>query len=290
MKTLKGYVFRLYPNKDQKILINKTIGCSRFIYNYFLDDRINYYKATKKSKTAYDQNKMIPELQKEHAWLKEVDGLSLRNASNDLDRAYINFFNKSGFPKFKAKGVKDSYKTNNIKSTYKSKEYNSIELDLKNKQIKLPKLKCIKIKGYRNKEYISGNVKSAVVRKDADKYYVSVLVEEDILLKPFTPKNIVGIDLGIKDLIVTSFNDKIKNTIKDRSKRLKGLQKALCRCQKGSKNRNKIKQKMQRLWQKIRNARKHLIHNITNKLIKENDIIVTEDLNIKSMYKEHNIA
>ena len=94
----------------------------------------------------------------------------------------------------------------------------------------------------------------------------------------------------IKDLIVTSHNEKIKNIIKDRSKRLKGLQRALARCKAGSKNRYKIKLKIQRLWQKIRNARKHLIHDITNKLIKENDIIVCENLDIKSMYKDHNIA
>ena len=96
--------------------------------------------------------------------------------------------------------------------------------------------------------------------------------------------------MGIKDLIVTSHNEKIKNIIKDRSKRLKGLQRALARCKRGSKNRYKIKLKIQRLWQKIRNARKHLIHDITNKLIKENDIIVCENLDIKSMYKDHNIA
>lgn len=96
--------------------------------------------------------------------------------------------------------------------------------------------------------------------------------------------------MGIKDLIVTSHNEKIKNIIKDRSKRLKGLQRALARCKRESKNRYKIKLKIQRLWQKIRNARKHLIHDITNKLIKENDIIVCEDLDVKSMYKDHNIA
>lgn len=98
------------------------------------------------------------------------------------------------------------------------------------------------------------------------------------------------IDCVINNLIVTSHNEKIKNIIKDRSKRLKGLQRALARCKAGSKNRYKIKVKIQRLWQKIRNARKHLIHDITNKLIKENDIIVCEDLDIKSMYKDRNIA
>ena len=290
MKVLKGYVFRLYPNVEQKALINKTIGSARLIYNIFLRDRIDTYNNTKKGKSAYDQNLMIPSLLVKYSFLKEVDSCSLRNASNDLESAYDHFFKQGGFPKFKAKGVKESYKTNNVVSTYKEKVYNSIELDLEKRLIKLPKLKWVKIKGYRNKESINGRIRSAVIRKDAERYYVSVLVEEDVYKPMFTPQSIIGIDLGIKNLIVTSHNEKIKNIIKDRSKRLKGLQRALARCKAGSKNRYKIKLKIQRLWQKIRNARKHLIHDITNKLIKENDIIVCENLDIKSMYKDHNIA
>ena len=290
MKTLKGCIFRLYPNVEQKTLINKTIGSSRLIYNIFLRDRIDTYNNTKKGKSAYDQDVMIPSLLVKYPFLKEVDSCSLRNASNDLECAYDHFFKQGGFPKFKAKGVKDSYKTNNTVNTYKGKTYHSIELDLEKRLIKLPKLKWGKIKGYRNKESINGRIKSAVIRKDAGRYYVSVSVEEEIYKPMFTPQSIVGIDLGIKDLIVTSHNEKIKNIIKDRSKRLKGLQKALARCKAGSKNRYKIKLKIQRLWQKIRNARKYLIHDITNKLIKENDIIACEDLDIKSMYKDHNIA
>ena len=290
MKVLKGYVFRLYPNVEQKTLINKTIGSARLIYNIFLRDRIDTYNNTKKGKSAYDQNLMIPSLLVKYPFLKEVDSCSLKNASNDLECAYVHFFKQGGFPKFKAKGVKDSYKTNNVVSTYKEKVYNSIELDLEKRLIKLPKLKWVKIKGYRKKESINGRIRSAVIRKDAERYYVSILVEEDVYKPMFTPQSIIGIDLGIKDLIVTSHNEKIKNIIKDRSKRLKGLQRALARCKAGSKNRYKIKLKIQRLWQKIRNARKHLIHDITNKLIKENDIIVCENLDIKSMYKDHNIA
>ena len=290
MKVLKGYFFRLYPNVEQKILINKTIGSARLIYNIFLRDRIDAYNNTKKGKSLYDQNIMIPSLLVKYPFLKEVDSCSLRNASNDLECAYDHFFKQGGFPKFKAKVVKDSYKTNNVVSTYKEKVYNSIELDLEKRLIKLPKLKWVKIKGYRNKESINGRIKSAVIRKDAERYYVSILVEEDVYKPMFAPQSIIGIDFGIKDLIVTSHNEKIKNIIKDRSKRLKGLQRALARCKAGSKNRYKIKLKIQRLWQKIRNARKHLIHDITNKLIKENDIIVCENLDVKSMYKDHNIA
>ena len=225
MNILKGYVFRLYPDKNQEQLINKTIGCSRFIYNYFLDDKIKEYKETGKSKSAFNQIKLIPLLSKEKEWLKEVDSCSLRNSLLDLERAFKNFYNGSGFPKFKAKGVHERYKTNNIKSSYKGNHYETIKLDL-----------------------------------------------------------------GIKDLIVTSYNEKIENTIKINNKKLIGLHRGLARCKAGSKNRYKMRLKIQRMYQKIRNARKHMIHDITNKLIKENDIIVTENLDVKSMQKNHYVA
>ena len=290
MNILKGYVFRMYPTKKQEQLINKTIGCCRFIYNYFLDDKIKEYKVTGKSKSAYDQIKLIPSLSKEYPFLKEVDSCALRNSLFNLEDAYKRFYKGSGYPKFKAKGVHESYKTNNIKSSYKGNNYNSIKLDLKNKTITLPKLKEVKIRGYRNKQIILGEVKSAVVKKDAGKYYVSVLIEEKLIKPAFVPKSIIGIDLGIKDLIVTSFNEKIENKIKLNTKRMIGLQRGLSRCKSGSKNRYKMKLKIQRLYQKIRNARKHMIHDITNKLIKENDIIVTENLDVKGMQKNHYIA
>ena len=290
MKILKGYVFRLYPDKKQEQLINKTIGCARFIYNYFLDDKMKEYKIAGKSKSAFDQIKLIPSLSKEKEWLKEVDSCSLRTSLFNLEDAFKRFYNGSGFPKFKAKGVHESYKTNNIKSSYKGNHYNSIKLDLKNKTITLPKLKEVKIRGYRNKEVILGNIKSAVIKKEAGRYYVSVLIEEPLIKPSFVPKSIIGIDLGIKDLIVTSFNEKIENTIKLNTKRLIGLQRGLSRCKAGSKNRYKLKLKIQRMNQKIRNARKHMIYNITNKLIKENDIIVTESLDVKGMQKNHYVA
>ena len=234
--------------------------------------------------------KLIPLLSKEKEWLKEVDSCSLRNSLLDLERAFKNFYNGSVFPKFKAKGVHERYKTNNIKSSYKGNHYETIKLDLKNKTITLPKLKEVKIRGYRNKEVIPGNIKSAVIKKEAGRYYVSVLIEEALIRPAFVPTSIIGIDLGIKNLIVTSYNEKIENTIKINNKRLIGLQRGLARCKVGSKNRYKMKLKIQRMYQKIRNARKHMIHDITNKLIKENDIIVTENLDVKSMQKNHYVA
>ena len=125
MKIYRGYKFRMYPNKEQTTLINKTIGSTRFVYNYFLD---------KKFSNAYSGIKSIPELSKEKTFLKEVDSCALRNSVFNLEDAYKRYYkNLGGYPKFKIKGIHNSYKTNNIKSAYKGKYYNSINLDLKNK-------------------------------------------------------------------------------------------------------------------------------------------------------------
>ena len=212
MQILKGYVFRMYPDEKQEELINKTIGCSRFIYNYFLDDKIKEYKEIGKSKSAYDQIKLIPSLSKEYPFLKEVDSCALRTSLFNLEDAFKRFYNGSGYPKFKARRVHESYKTNNIKSSYKGNNYNRIKLDLKNKTITLPKLKEVKIRGYRNKEVILGNIKSAVIKKDAGKYYVSVLIEEELIRPAFISTSIIGIDLGIKDLSIRSWECPVCHT------------------------------------------------------------------------------
>jgi len=152
-KVLKGYAFRLYPNEEQKILIEKSFGCSRYIYNYFLD-KTNGRKYIKK----FDYIKDLPLLSKEKEWLKEVDSCLLRCSIFNLEDA-INNYNKGNaeYPKFKSKEKsRSSYRTNNITREYKDKIYNSIELNLKEHTIKLPKLKEIKIRGYRNLDKIDG--------------------------------------------------------------------------------------------------------------------------------------
>ena len=159
-KILKGYTFRLYPNEEQKILIEKSFGCSRYIYNYFLD-KTNGRKYIK----TFDYIKDLPLLSKEKEWLKEVDSCLLRCSIFNLEDA-INNYNKGNaeYPKFKSKTKsRSSYRTNNITSVYKGKTYNSIELDLKDNIIKLPKLKEIKIRGYRNLSSIDGRIINATI-------------------------------------------------------------------------------------------------------------------------------
>ncbi len=286
----KAYSFRIYPNEKQKILIHKTFGCYRFVYNYFLDKCKNngYIKA-------YDMCKELKELNANYEWLKEVDSCSLRCAIFNLEDAYKSFFNKkSNYPKLKNKYTRQTYRTNCIKSLYKGKDYSNINIDLIKKVIKLPKLGNIKLRGYRNLDKIDGNIINAtVIKETTGKYYVSVVLDiQNMNVEKVIPKSIVGIDLGLKDLVVTSSGVKYKNKkgLSTYEKRLKRLMRKLSRQIKGSNNYVKTKIKISKLHSKIKNSRKHNIINIVNDLVKEYDIIVSEKLNIKNMEKNHSLA
>ena len=286
----KAYRFRLYPNATQRLLINKTFGCARFIYNYFLDK----CKSNKYIK-AFDMCNEIKTLSTDYPFLKEVDSCALRCAVFNLEDGFKNFFAKrSDYPKFKSKFNKQTYKTTCMKSSYKGKEYSSIELDLVNKKIKLPKLGLVDIRGYRNLEVINGRIINATIEKDTtNKYYVSVLVDEiEVIKKQAKPTSIVGIDLGIKDLVVTSDGEKYSNPkeLQKREKQLKRLQRKLSRQVKGSNNYKKTRVKIARVHSKIKNSRKHNMISIVNNLVKEHDIIVSEKLKVKDMSSNHNIA
>lgn len=289
----KAYKFRMYPNNDQQELINKTFGCTRLVYNYYLNQQQELYKNEKKKLSCYDCIKDLKNLSNEKEFLKEVDSMALRTSLFDLDDAYNRFFKENkGYPKYKSKYGKNSYRTNLITSTYHGNTYTNIKLDLENKIIKLPKLKEVKIRGYRNLKEINGRIINATINKEADKYYVSVCVEEEIIVPEFTPTSIVGIDLGIKDLVITSNFDKYQNEriIEKYEKRLKRLQRRLSKKSSGSNNYYKLKQKIARIYQKIRNARKYIIHHITKTITEENHIIVTETLQVQKMLKNHNLA
>ncbi len=285
MKIYRAYKFRLYPTEEQRILIHKTFGCSRFVYNYYL----NYQKEKGVQKT-FDLCKDLKELENQYEYLKEVDSCALRSSIFDLEDGFNNFFAKrSGYPRFKSKFNRQSYRTSCVRGTYKEKEYSNIEVDLLTRNIKLPKLGKVKIRGFRDKDKMGGKIVNATISKETtNKYYVSVLVEEDLLVEKVTPTTIVGIDLGIKDLVVTSDGVKYGNdkVLMKYEKRLKRLQRKLSRQVKGSKNYLKTKEKIARLNAKIKNYRKHYLNNIANEIVNEHDIIVTESLLVKDMFKE----
>ena len=286
----KTFRFRMYPNKKQIVLMNKTFGCYRFIYNYFLTIcKDNGYR------TAFDMIKELPSLRKEYEWLREVDSCSLRCAIFNLEDAYKNFFSKrSGYPSFKSKYNRQTYRTSYISREYKGKKYSNIELDLVNKKIKLPKLGLVNIRGYRNLNVINGKIINAtVIKETTGKYYVSVLYNVvDTIEEKVKPKWIVGIDLGVKDLVVTSSGEKYYNPkeIKRFEKKIKRLQRKLSRQVKKSNNYKKTKIKISKLYAKLKNSRKHNIIKIVNKLIEEYDIIISEKLDIKKMTHKSNLT
>ena len=279
----KTFKFRLYPNYEQKILINKTFGSARYTYNYYLDKMMNngYVKAY-----ANIQD-YVNNLKYEATFLQEIDSIVIRQSLFNLDNAYQKMFNKQGgYPKFKSKYGRNSYNTVAVYSKYKNKEYCNIELNLQTKQIKLPKLKWIDIRGYRNIDNINGRIKSATISKEqTDKYYVSVLYEIpdiDIIIRPRT---IVGIDIGIKTLLTLSDGTTIDNNkyIEKYQKRIKRKQRELSRKVKGSNNFYKCKKELAILYSKLANSRKYYVHKITKNITDEYDIITCEKLKTKEM-------
>ena len=295
MIVYKSYKFKLNPSSEQKEKLNQFLGTSRFIYNYYLNEKIERYNKFSKNYFLNDMKSDLKELQSKYEWLKDVDGCLLRTTLEDLDNAYNKFFSKTGgFPKFKSKNNKESYRTVCIRSSYKGHNYENIKLDLKKKIIKLPKLGEVRIQGYRNLKKFDAKILNATISKEANKYYVSLCVEELISNNEFKLNKAVGIDLGVKDLVTASDGLKYKSIskISKYEKKLKGLQRWLSRSQKGSKNRYKIILKIQEVNQKIRNARKYHTHLITKNLLENNDIVFVETLKVQSMLQEgnHNLA
>ena len=281
---LKAYKYRIYPNAEQRIQIAKTFGCCRFVYNQTLAYRKAIYEQEKKSVSKTDCNNYCNrELKKEYEWLKEADKFALTNAIYHMDSAYQKFFREhAGYPKFKSKhNSHKSYATNYTNG--------NIAVDFENGRVKLPKLKAVKAKLHRK---FSGQVKSATVSQvSSGKYYVSILVEAEHEELVHT-NNSIGIDLGIKDLCISSVGKKYENPkiIRKHERRLANLQRQLAHKEKRSKNYYKTKKKLALCHEKIRNARKDYLHKISHEIISENQVIVSENLQIKNMVKNHHLA
>ena len=277
MITKRAYKYRIYPDKEQRDLFERTFGCVRLFYNTSLDEMNKLYKEKKEYKD------ITPASYKERfPFFKEVDSLALANAQLNRNKALKSFFRKQNkFPKFKAKRNKQSYSTNNQNGT--------VYLSEDCKYISLPKIKNIKIKMHRK---FDGVIKTVTVSKECDEtYYVSILVEENIEAKPKS-NNSVGIDLGIKSYIVDSNSERIDNP-KHLSRSLLKLaieQRKLSHMKKGGKNRNKQRIKVARLHRRIRNQRNDFLQKLSSKYINENQVIVLEDLNIKQMEQDSRLS
>ena len=278
----KAHKFRIYPNQKQKEILNKTFGCCRFVYNHYLAKRIALYETSKTTLTYNQCCKDLTQLKSELTWLKEVDKFSLQNSLKDLDMAYQKFFKeKSGFPKFKSKKThRYSYRT--------SFTHNNIEYCAKH--IKLPKLGKVKI---RDKQIPQGRILNATVSQEpSGKYYVSLCCT-DVEIEPLEKTgSVIGLDLGIKEFCITSNGDMIENPkyLKKSLDKLAKLQRELSRKPKGSSNRNKARIKVARQFEKVSNQRRDFLQKLSTELIRQNDIICIEDLQVKNMVKNHSLA
>ena len=264
-----AYKYRIYPNTEQKVFFAKCFGGVRFFYNKSLSDINEIYKTTGKFKN------ITPASYKEdYPFLKEVDSLASSNAQLNRNTAFKAFFShRSSFPKFKSKRNDQSYTTN----TQGSEKFSS-----NNRYISIPKCPRIRIKKHRD---FKGTIKSITVSMTTDnKYYISLLVEEDT--KPMEPiDKMIGLDLGIKDLIVDSNGKKYKNHkyLTKSQNKLAKEQRKLSKMVKGSNNRNKQRIKVARLHKHIQNQRNDYLHKLSKKIIDENQIICIEDLKVKNM-------
>lgn len=282
--SLRAYKYRIYPNKEQQLQLAKTFGCCRFVYNNCLGKRIELYKEDKKSMSKIDCNNYVNrELKKEFAWLKEIDKFALTNSIYNMDSAYQKFFKEhAGFPKFKSKRDNHHSYTTNFTN-------NNITVDFTCNGIKLPKLKWVKARLHR--EFV-GKVKNATISLNpSGKYFVSVLVDEEIHRLPKTDKQI-GFDLGIKEFLIDTNGKHIDNpkTLYAHLDKLAKLQRELAHKELGSKNWHKQRIKIAREHEKITNIRKDFLHKLSNEIVNENQVIISEDLNVKGMVRNSKLS
>ena len=278
----KAYKFRIYPNKKQEELINKTFGCCRFVYNRYLAKRIELYENNKETYSYKQCSSDLTNLKKELVWLKEPDKFSLQNSLKDLETAYKKFFKeKIGFPKFKSKKTnRFSYRTN----------FTNGNIEYCGKYIKLPKLGMIKI---RDKQKPQGRILNATISKEpSGKYYVSLCCTDIKIEKLKKVNSNIGLDLGIKEFCITSNGKTIKNPkyLKKSLNKLIKLQIELSRKSKGSSNRNKARIKVARLQEHIANQRKDFLQKLSTEIIRNNNVICIEDLQVKEMLENEKLA
>lgn len=293
---LIGIKIRLYPNKEQEQKINKTLGCYRFVYNHMLSIKQEAYKIDKTNLGLCELSKyLFGTLRKDeqYAWLKEENTKVMVQSIRQMLTAYDRFFKyHDGFPKFKSKKDKQSALFP-LEAISKLNTFETRYISL-TKQLKKIKFKCSDLYLRRLQKY-SKNIRNATLSKSkSGNYFLSINVEmEDSELKKFehTDKQ-VGIDLGIKDFVITSDGDVFENKhfLKKEEKKLNRLQRQLSRKVKGSNNREKQRVKIAKLFERMTNKKEAYIHFVANELLKSYDTIFMEDLNVQGMLSNHRIA
>jgi putative transposase len=276
----KSYKFRISPDNEQKILLSKHFGATRFVFNRYLNSRKETYLEEKKSLNYYDNANDLTKLKKEEefVWLKEINSQSLQSSLRNLDTAYNKFFRKqTQFPRFKSKYDKQSFTIPQ-------------SVSIEDGKLCIPKFKKgIQINIHRK---IEGKLLFATISKSiTGNYYVSITCEVEY--RPFEKTNSkVGIDTGIKDLAILSDGKVYENikTLKTNLKKLKYEQRQLSKKTKGSNSRLRQKSKLARVHEKVTNTRKDYLHKVSTEIIKNHDVICIEDLAVKNMMKNHKLA
>jgi putative transposase len=279
---LKAYKYRLSPNDEQKLLLDKHFGCTRFVYNLALETKQTAYAGNKKSLSYNDMSAQLTDLKKECEFLKEVNSQCLQMALRNLDNSFQNFFKgRASFPNFKKKQNKQSFQLPQ-----------SVTVDFKNNSIDLPKFKE-PIKAILHRSF-KGDIKTVTISKTpTNKYFVSVLVDNHIEIpKPIKSINAVGIDVGIKTFAVCSDGTEYANPkhLRNAMVKLKWMQRQLSKKVKGSNRRNVWKFRVAKQHERVSNQRKDFLHKATNEITNRFNLIILEDLNIKGMVKNHKLA
>lgn len=285
---LQAIKIKLYPSDDQEIYINKLFGTCRFIYNHALNYKITEYKSNKKSTNLTDTNKLINNLKQELTWIKESHSKVIQQSLINLESAYKNFFrDKKGFPNFKSKHSSQSVRFPvDVISGVKGNRINVI------KALNNIHYKCsIEHEILLNK--FQSEIKSGTLSKDrTGDYHFSILIDLPIKIMENPINNTIGIDLGIKNFVVTS-DGKVFDNLNFKKKlrdKIKLLQRRLSRKQNKSKNKNKARIKLAKIYNKINHQKEYYLHYVVNQLLRENQTIVMEDLNVKGIVKNHKLA
>jgi putative transposase len=290
MKQLLAYKYRIYPTEEQQILLGKTFGCKRVIFNHYLEIQETRFENKEPRLSNFNINKDITKLKKEKEWLREVDSIALQSSAEDLTKAYDNFFKsvtgkrkgpKVSPPKFKNKNSRQSYRTRNVRIN-------------EDGTLRIPKLKSVKAAIHR--EIPEGSViKTTTISRNPDgRYYASILVETEVALRPMTGKE-VGCDLGLKDLLITSSGIKFKKpdelpNIARTKQLLKAKQKQFARTEKSSKNHESLRLQVARLYSKVTRQRNEYYHLVSRYLVDNYDSIYVEDLSIKNMLQNRKLS
>lgn len=279
MKKYTAYKYRIYPTKEQQEFLNKTFGCCRFVWNNILDWRSKEYSING-IKTNYSaSSKRLTQIKGEYEFLRDVSSVAMQQVLRNQDTAFSAFFKKlAKYPNFKKKHGNQSFRLSNT------------AFKLKNNKLFICKVKK-PIKVIWSRELPTNPSGCTISRTVTNKYYISFCIKKDFEKLPTIDSNI-GIDLGLKDFLITSKGEKIKplKALRKHEVRLKRYQKVLSRRKKGSNNREKARLKIAKVHELIANSRKDWLHKLSTKLIRENQSISLEDLNVKGMVKNHKLA